>query len=277
MKRRDFIVASAALAAAPVVSAKPAGVALVLGGGGCRGYGHVGVLRVLEQNGLKPDLIVGSSAGALVGVLIAAGLSVDAIERLGARLSANTLRDWIFPRLGIFGGAGIARFVRAQIGERRIESLPTRFAALTTDLRSGEAVILDRGEAGVAVQASSSAPGLLEPVKLDGRLLVDGNLAAPVPVSAARRLGAKKVISVDVTFPPEQANLEDPFDALYQGFSILTRKLALEERALADVMIEPMIPEHLEMSARVIGEHISAGERAGRAVLPMLRETFAVR
>lgn len=275
MKRRAFVLASAALAAAPVLAAKPARVALVLGGGGCRGYGHLGVLRVLEREGLKPDLVVGSSAGALVGALYAAGLGVERIERLGARLSANTLRDWIFPRLGIFSGAGIARFVHAQIGERTIESMPTRFAAVATDLRSGEVVVLDKGNVGMAVQASSSAPGLLEPVRREGRLLVDGNIAAPVPVSIARILGAGKVISVDVTFPPEQANLEDPFDALYQGFSILTRKLAAKERSLADVMLEPLIPEHHDMSARVIGEHIDAGERAASQALPRIRALFA--
>lgn len=275
MQRRRFILAAAALAAAAKAAAKPAGVALVLGGGGCRGYGHLGVLRVLERSALKPDLVVGSSAGSLVGALYAAGLSVDAIERLGARLSPNTLRDWVFPRLGIFSGSGIARFVRAQIGERQIESLPTRFAAVATDLRSGAAVILDQGEVGVAVQASSSAPGLLEPVKLGGRLLVDGNLAAPVPVRAARTLNAKRVIAVDVTFPPEQADLSDPFDALYQGFSILTRRMALEERATADMALEPSIPEHQDMSQATLKTLIDAGERAAIEALPKMRALFA--
>ena len=275
MKRRQFVLASAALAAAPALAAKPARVALVLGGGGCRGYGHLGVLRVLEKHRLIPDLVVGSSAGSLVGALFAAGYPVETIEALGDRMSPNMLRDWIFPRLGVFSGAGIARFVREQIGARSIESLPIRFAAVATDLRTGAAVVLERGEVGVAVQASSSAPGLLEPVKLDGRLLVDGNLAAPVPVDLARGLGASKVLSVDVSFPPEQANLEDAFDALYQGFSILTRKLALEERARADVSIAPDIPMHHAMSARVIGEHIEAGELAALEVLPRLRALFA--
>lgn len=277
MKRRAFVFASAALAAAPGLAAKPARVALVLGGGGCRGYGHLGVLRVLEKHRLIPDLVVGSSAGSLVGALFAAGYPVETIEALGDRMSPNMLRDWIFPRLGVFSGAGIARFVREQIGERNIESLPIRFAAVATDLRTGAAVVLERGEVGLAVQASSSAPGLLEPVKLGGRLLVDGNLAAPVPVDLARRLGAAKVISVDVSFPPEQANLEDAFDALYQGFSILTRKLALEERARADVSIAPDIPMHHAMSTRVIGEHIEAGELAAREALPKMRALFAAR
>lgn len=276
MDRRNFMRIAAGLAVpASALPQSPAPrVALALGGGGCRGYGHLGVLRVLERHGLKPDLVVGSSAGSLVGVLYAAGLSVADIERLGARLSPNTLRDWVFPKLGMFGGAGIARFVRAHVGERLVESLPVRFAAIATDLRTGERMILDRGDAGEAVQASASAPGLLEPVRRGGRLLVDGNIASPVPVAAARRLGAARVLAVDVTFPPGQADLDDPFDALYQGFSILTRRLALEERAGADLALEPPIPEHHEMSARVIAEHIAAGERVAQAALPGILKLF---
>ena len=251
------------------------GVALVLGGGGCRGYGHIGVLRVLERNRLKPDLVVGSSVGSLVGALYAAQIPVEQIERFGKRLNQNMLRDWIFPKLGVFGGAGIRRFVVSRLGQRTIESLPVRFAAAATDLRTGDAVILERGDLGRAVQASSSAPGLLEPVRIGSQLLVEGNLSAAVPVDAARRLGARRVIAVDVTFPPEQADLADPFDALYQGFSILTRRLALEERKRADVMIAPDLPEHHEMSGATIKAVIEAGERAAERALPELRPLFA--
>lgn len=280
MNRRNFLslAAGAVLAGAPAAEssqARPSRVALVLGGGGCRGYGHIGVLRALEANGLKPDLIVGSSAGSLVGALCAAGLSADRIEQLGARLSPNLLRDWIFPKLGIFSGEGIARFVRKHTGTAVIESLPTRFAAVATDLRSGELVLLERGDLGLAVQASSSIPGLLEPVRNRARYLVDGNLAAAVPVDAARRLGARRVIAVDVTFPPEQADLDDPFDALYQGFSILTRRLALEERSRADVMIEPRIPEHHDMSRATLKALAEAGERAALEAMPRISALFA--
>jgi NTE family protein len=276
MKRRQFLAGAAALAAFGGARAeRQHKVALVLGGGGCRGYGHLGVLRVLERERLRPDLVVGSSAGSLVGALYAAGLGAERIEKLGAGMTPNMLRDWIFPRLGFFGGAGIARFVREQVGVRPIETLPIRFAAVATDLRTGEAVMLERGDVGLAVQASSSAPGLLEPVIMEGRLLVDGNIVAPVPVSAAHGLGARRVVAVDVTFPPEEANLSDPFDALYQGFSILTRKLAIEERNLADVMLAPQIPEHDQMSSSIIAEHVRAGERAASAALPALRRLFA--
>lgn len=274
MNRRGFVAGAMALAFAPGARAAAAPIALVLGGGGCRGYGHIGVIRVLEQNGLRPDIVVGSSAGSLVGAFYAAGFSAGEIERIGLRMSPNILRDWIFPKLGLFGGDGIARFVRERIRVRDIESLPTRFAAVATDLRTGELVLLERGNLGLAVQASSSAPGLLEPVKLGGRVLVDGNFAAPVPVDAARRLGASRVIAVDVTFPPEQADLGDPYDALYQGFSILTRRIALEERGRADVMIEPHLPVHHDMSRNTLKALTDAGERAALAALPEIRTLF---
>ena len=276
MNRRDFVRIAAGLAVTGAASAqrpRPR-VALVLGGGGCRGHGHIGVIRALEKHGLKPDLVVGSSAGSLVGALYAAGLSADQLEQLGSRMTPNMLRDWIFPKLGIFGGDGIRRFVNDRVKRRTIESLPLPFAAVATDLRTGEMVILDRGDLGLAVQASSSAPGLLEPVRIGKRVLVDGNLAAPVPVEAARRLGARAVVAVDVTFPPEQADLGDPFDALYQGFSILTRKLALDERSRADLMIEPKLPEHHDMSQATLKSLVDAGERAALEAMPRIRALF---
>jgi NTE family protein len=270
------MMAGAALAGRAVARpSSPGGVALVLGGGGCRGYGHIGVIRALEKNGLRPALVVGSSAGSLVGALYAAGLTADQLEALGNRLTPNLLRDWIFPKLGIFGGDAIRRFVIEAVGERTIESLPMRFAAVATDLRSGVEKVFDRGDLGLAVQASSSAPGLMEPARIGGGFYVDGNISSPVPVGAARQLGAGRVLAVDVTFPPEQANLADPFDALYQAFSILTRRIAIEDRAGADVLIEPNIPEHHDMSAATLKALVDAGERSVLAALPTLRTLFA--
>ena len=276
MRRRRFLALATGLAVAKgAPGAGAGGAALVLGGGGCRGYGHIGVLRVLERERLRPDLIVGSSSGALVGALYAAGMGADEIERYGDRMSPNLLRDWVFPKLGMFGGDRIRRFVVARVGERRIEDLPMRFAAVATDLRSGAMRVLQRGDLGRAVQASASIPGLLEPVRIDGRPYVDGNLSAPVPVEAARALGAPRVVAVDVSFPPEQADLGDPFDALYQGFSILTRRLALDERARADLALEPRLPQHDDMSRATLKSLVAAGERVAQDALPALRNLFA--
>lgn len=278
-QRRRLIGAALLAAALPAVAAPTRPdkrTALVLGGGGCRGYGHIGVLKVLAGQELWPDLVVGSSAGSLVGALYAAGIEVAEIAALGERLSPNLLRDWIFPRLGLFGGGGIRRFVNARLGGARdFAELPRSFAAVATDLLTGEMVVLDRGEVGLAVQASSSIPGLVEPVTLDGRTLVDGNISAPVPVEAARRLGATHVLAVDVSFPPEEANLADPFDALYQSFSILTRRIAMEERDRADVVIVPALPPHQDMKPATLQALIEAGEAAAMAVLPRIRALLA--
>lgn len=265
------------LGAAPAspVRAQKANVALVLGGGGCRGYGHIGVLRALEAAGHRPDLIVGSSVGSIIGALYAAGVSAAELERYGRGLTSNTLRDWIFPKLGIFGGSRISRFVKKHIAVRTIEALPTRFAAVATDLRTGELVVIQRGDIGRAVQASSSLPGLLEPVRMGHRLLVDGNLASPVPVSTAKRLGALRVIAIDVTFPPEEADLGDPFDALYQGFSILTRRLARSERSDADLLLEPALPLHNDMSSATVKALVNAGEHAALEAMPAIAKLFA--
>jgi NTE family protein len=230
---------------------------------------------VLQRERLKPDLVVGSSSGALVGALYAAGVRVEQIERYGEGLSMNLLRDWVFPSLGIFGGEAIARFVRERVGASNIESMPTRYAAVATDLRNGELVVLDRGDVGVAVQASSSAPGLFEPVRMGERLCVDGNLASPIPVGVARRLGAARVIAVDVTFPPGEADLANALDALYQGFSILTYRIAGEERRSADLLIEPPLPRHHDMKPDTIKALIAAGEQAAVAALPALRKLLA--
>jgi NTE family protein len=277
MRRRDFIAWAGAvplMAGAPA-EASPRKVALVLGGGGSRGYGHIGVIRALEKAGLRPDLIVGSSAGALVGALYAAGFGAAQLERVGAGLVRNTLRDWIFPKLGLFGGEAIARFVRKNLGERDVTSLPTRFAAVATDLLTGNAVVIDRGELGVAVQASASVPGFLEPVQRDGRRLVDGCLTSPVPVSAARQLGATSVIAVDVTLPPADAEVRDPYDALYQGFSILTHRLAASESAGADVVVAPKLQKHRQLSLQTVKGLLEAGEHAAQAAMPAIRALFA--
>lgn len=261
--------------ATPLPGARPARVALALGGGGCRGHGHIGVIRALEKNGLAPDFVVGSSAGSLVGALYAAGRTAGELERYGRGVSPNLLREWIFPRLGLFGGGRIRRFIARHAGARTIESLPVRFAAVATELKSGALAVLDRGELGLAVQASASVPGLVEPASVSGRALVDGNLCAPVPVVAARRLGARYVIAVDITPPAEEPNLEDPFDALYQAFAILTTKLATEERSAADLVLAPRIPEHREMPAQTLKALVEAGERAAQAAMPAMREIFA--
>jgi NTE family protein len=278
LNRRQILVwaaGSALGAVTPKVAGAAPRIALVLGGGGCRAHGHIGVIRALEKNGFKPDLVVGTSAGSFVGALYAAGMTSDQLERLGHKLGSDSFRDWIIPRLGLFGGKGIRRFVTDNIGMRTIESLPTRFAAVATELRTGQMAVFERGEVGLAVQASSSVPGLIEPLAIGEKLYVDGSLVAPVPVKVARRLGANRVVAVDVTFPPEEAILGGPYDALYQGFSIVTRRLALDERATADVLIAPRLPVHNDMESATMRALVQAGEQSANAAMTQLRAVFS--
>lgn len=279
MERRRFLALAAGGLAGSALGAygadaraAPGRFALVLGGGGCRAHGHIGVIRVLEQNGLRPDLIVGTSAGSLVGGLYAAGIGAEQLTRYGQDLGANVLRDWVIPKLGLFGGDAIRRFVVERVGPIRIEALRTRYAAVATDLQNGALQVFDHGDLGLAVQASSTIPGIMEPVRSANRLFVDGSLASPVPVGVARRMGAARVVAVDVTFPPEEAELNGVYDALYQGFSILTRKLALEERATADLVIAPALPVHSDMKPETLRLLVEAGERAAHEALPGLRK-----
>lgn len=257
----------------------PPRVALVLSGGAARGFAHIGVLRVLEREGLKPDLVVGASAGAIVGALYASGMPVAEMEAVAARLGWGTLLD-IDPVRALLEGAmplGLARGERLEAFLREplrapMQSFPIRFAAVTTDLSSGETVLLNHGDAARALRASSAVPGLYQPVEVDGRRLVDGQVVAPLPVAAARRLGARCVVAVDVVYPPEQSSLSNPISVLFQTMLVSTWRHLLEARKQADVVVTPEIAPTTSQYGLSDREWlIKAGEAAAEKALPRLR------
>ena len=195
--------------AAPL--AKPVGgrgLALVLSGGSARGFAHIGVIKVMEQAGIRPDLIVGTSAGGIVGALYASGMNAGQLEVASREardiLAAET--DWQrvlrFENLGLFTGNSLHAFVSRHTGGRTLENLPLPFAAVATDLGSGQAAAFTRGDAAHAVHASSAVPGVFEPVEIHGKLYSDGGLSSPLPARIARQLGGRIVVAVDVVYPP---------------------------------------------------------------------------
>lgn len=262
---------------APLDTERPR-VALVLSGGAVRGFAHIGVLRVLEREGLKPDLVVGASAGAIVGALYASGLPVAEIEAVAARLGWSTLFDFDPVRtvlggipLGLARGERLEAFLREPL-PRPMQSFPIRFAAVTTDLSTGETVLLNHGDAARALRASSAVPGLYEPVAVGGRRLVDGQVVTPMPVAAARRLGATLVIAVDVVYPPEQSSVSNPVSVLFQTMLISTWRHLLAERSQADVVVSPTIaPTSSQYGLSDRDWLIKAGEMAAVTALPQLR------
>ena len=261
-------------------STNPPRVALVLSGGSARGFAHLGVIRVLEREGLRPDLVVGTSAGAIAGGLYASGLSVDAIEALAERLGWFTVFD-IDPVRSLLGGLGLglARGQRLEVLLRAsmqapMQSFPTRFAAVATDLNSGETVVLNHGDAALAMRASSAIPGMVEPAHVGGRVLGDGQIVSPLPVAVARQLGAAVVIAVDVVYPPQHSSLSNPLSVLFQTMLISSYRQLLIERAQADVVIAPVIEITGQLGFSDRAWLIQAGEAAAQAALPQLKAAF---
>ena len=255
------------------------GLALVLSGGSARGFAHIGVIKVLEQAGIRPDLIVGTSAGGIVGALYASGMNaaqLDAAAR-GARNIFSAETDWQrvlrFETLGLFTGNALHAFVSSHTGHRPLEQMRIPFAAVATDLGNGHAAAFTYGDTAHAVHASSAVPGVFEPVEIHGRLYTDGGLSSPLPARIARQLGGRIVVAVDVVYPPaDSPRPRSPLGVMFQTFLVQTWRLKEMEIDAADLVITPDIPVTTnQYGFDDRGMLIAAGEKAARGALPALR------
>ena len=221
-------------------------VALVLGSGGARGFAHVGVIKALEAAGIEPDIVAGSSSGAIVAALYAGGYSGDELERLAVDLDQGALIDFSLFGQGWVRGEALQEWVNRALGNVPIEKLVKPFAVVATDAKSGRMVVFNRGDPGLAVRASSSVPDLFIPPVIDGVPYIDGGLTSPLPVRVAKAMGADFVIAVDLTRYAR------------------TRELAAADLKAADVIIRPQTVRTrlLDFTAKL--QNIAAGEEAGR-------------
>jgi NTE family protein len=238
------------------------GLALALGGGAARGFTHIGVIEVLEGLGIRPEWVVGTSAGSLVGALYASGMSVADLKKQALALDEAELGDWTITGRGPLKGEAIERLVNRLISNKPMESFPIKFAAVATDLFNGKPIYFTRGNAGQAVRASSSVPGVFEPVSIRGRDYVDGGLVSPIPVSAARALGAKKVIAVDISAKPKFQSTDSMAQMFLQTFAIMGQQMGATELAGADVAI---VPEVGDLSAGDFSQRLRSIEEGSRA------------
>jgi len=260
----------------PPVTAKPVPkVALVLGGGAARGFAHIGAIKALEAQGIVPDLIVGTSAGAVVGALYAAGNGGFELQKLALQMEEGQFSDWSLPDRGVIRGEALQNFINRALGQRTLEKLPRLFAAVATDLQSGEATVFRTGNAGMAVRASSSVPGIFQPVKINGREYVDGGLVSPVPVKVARDMGADFVIAVDISDQPQYGSTKSTIDVLLQTFSIMGQTIARYELRDADVVIRPQTSgiKGTDFQDRHLA--VLEGEKAVAAALPQIKAKLA--
>lgn len=255
----------------------PPKVALVLGGGGARGFAHIGVIKVLEAKGIVPDIIVGTSVGSLVGALYAAGYGAADLERAALGIEESMIGDWAFPDRGLLKGEALQNFVNSAVQQRPLEKLNRTLAVVVTDLNSGEQIVLRSGNTGAAVRASSSVPGLFQPVTINGHDYVDGGLVSPVPVRVAKTLGADVVIAVDVSNKPRYGKVVDTVDVLLQAFAIMGQAIASNELPEADVVIRPDTSRvgRAEFANRKLA--IRAGEQAALATLARLQDKIAAK
>jgi NTE family protein len=249
---------------------------LALSGGAARGIAHVGVLKVLAEEGIRVDCVAGTSAGAIVGGALAAGMPVEEIEETGRRLRWRDLGRVTLSRLGAQTNAPTEEFVRARFPVTRFEELPTPFAAVATDLQTGAAVVMrDEGDVAFAVRASCALPGWYVPVTdARGRQLVDGGLVANLPCSVARALGAEVVVAVDVNF--DAGNFlgapASVIGVLLQSIVVVQRVAVEHQRQLADVVISPPVGHMRWDEMARAREFIDAGIEAARAAIPAIKE-----
>lgn len=264
----------AAPAPPPAPRPKPK-IGLALGGGAARGFAHVGVIKTLETQGLLPDLVVGTSAGAVVGALYANGLGAFELQKLAIQMDESQLTDWTLLERGWLKGEALERFINQQVGSKPMEALPRRFACTATDIRSGELVLFQRGNTGQAVRASAAVPGVFSPVNINGRDYVDGGLVAPVPAREARSLGADLVIAVDISARPSGRKGVSGIDLLLDTISTMGGAIAREQLKEADVVIRPAIQRLSATHFEQRHEAILEGEKAAQAALPAIRERLA--
>lgn len=246
-------------------------IALALGGGAVRGFAHIGVIKTLESHGIVPSIVVGTSAGSVVGALYAGGYSGFDLQKVAFGLEEGSVSDYALPNRGFIKGEQLQNYINKALQNRPIEKLNKTYAALTTDLQSGEAALFRRGNTGMAVRASSSVPGVFQPVAINGREYVDGGLSSPVPVKAARSLGADIVIAVDISSKPKNARINDSMDILLQTFSIMGQSISQYELAQADVVIRPNTAGIGSTDFEQKHQAIMEGERAALAALPLIR------
>lgn len=261
----------------PEIVIPPPRIALVLGGGAARGFAHVGVIKVLEAQGFTPDLVVGTSAGSVVGALYAGGFSGFDLQRRAMDLDEKAVSDWALPNRGFIKGESLQNYINDAVKQLPIERLAKPLGVVATDLHSGEQVVFRRGNTGMAVRASSSVPGVFQPVTIDGREFVDGGLTSPVPVKAARDMGADIVIAVDIAKEPQRSKVRDTIDILMQTFLIMGRAIAAQELLTADVVIVPATHELTTASFESRHLAILEGEKAALAAIPKLRQRIAER
>ncbi|WP_275272355.1 patatin-like phospholipase family protein [Limnobacter sp. P1] len=250
------------------------GFVLVLSGGGARGFAHIGVLKALEEHGLEPSLVVGTSAGAVVAAYWGLGYTADQMLDRARQLRNSDLFAPVLPsfgqpllpgELGLFSGQALESQLRLDFGTQLIERLKRPVAIVATDLESGKPVVFNAGDVARAVRASSTIPGFFTPPSIQGRMYIDGQASSPLPILPAQQLSNLPIVAVDVVYPPALAEVKTLSDLLFQTFLISSFRIKELEMPQAEVLISPQLNNVGQLGLRDLDWVYQSGYRIAAA------------
>lgn len=250
-------------------------IGLALGGGAARGFAHIGVIKALEAQGIYPDIVVGTSAGSVVGALYAAGNTGFQLQKLAMDMDEAQISDWALPLFrkstGVLKGEALQAYVNKAVNNLPMEKLKIPFGAVATDLKDGKPILFQRGNTGMAVRASSAVPGVFQPVAISGHSYVDGGLVAPVPVRFARDMGADFVIAVNISTQADVQATVSSLDVIMQTFSIMGQRINEYELRDADIVITPPLGKMASNDFNGRNQAVLAGEQAAAQVMAQIK------
>lgn len=246
----------------PPSKAREPVIALALGGGGAKGFSHIGVIKVLESHGIKPKIVTGTSAGSFVGSIYASGKTPYQLQDIALKLKESDIRDLTLNSQGFVLGQKLQNFVNSHVGNKTIEQFPIRFAAVATRLDNGQKADFVKGNAGQAVRASCSIPNVFVPTLIGKTKYVDGGLVSPIPVKTAKDMGADIVIAVDISARPVGNKPLNMWGLLDQTINIMGQQSISQELNQADIVIQPKVGHLGTLDLKASNEAILEGEKA---------------
>jgi NTE family protein len=250
-------------------------IGLALGSGGARGFAHLGVIKVLKDEGIPIHLIAGSSMGALVGSFYATGIEINRLYKLSTAFRRKYFLDFTVPKMGLITGKRVKEFIKIFTHGKNIEELSIPLGVVATDLLTGERVVFKSGPISDAVRASISIPGIFVPVKYRGSLLVDGGVSDRVPVSVAKEMGADIIIAVDVSMVKKNADISSIYDVIMQSIDIMqTEIINIRDVAAADIMLRPSVEQYSSRAFTNIEEIISLGEEETKKHIMQIKKVI---
>ncbi|MDD5286429.1 MAG: patatin-like phospholipase family protein [Desulfuromonadaceae bacterium] len=250
---------------------RPAKIAVVLGAGAAKGFAHVGVLKVLEAQKIPIHMIVGTSSGSFVGSLYAYGYDAFALQDIALSLQKKDVAELIIPDNGFIKGERLRDFINSKVHGLPIDKLKIPFYVVATDIKSGEGVVFNSGNTGMAVQASSAVPGVFQPARFSGTSYVDGGVVNPLAIDVARKFGADVVIAVDVTSSIGATVPVGIMETITKSVEIMYNKISQLSLGSADVVIKPKVGFVGAADFTFRNEAILEGERAATAAIPAIK------